>query len=101
MLSQFEIKGLSHNTGGGLVGNTMRVAPKGLSLNIDWNAWKWLPIFELIQQAGDVPIGDMRRTFNLGVGLVVIASKAEADRILSHLKTLNEPCWVIGEVVEA
>lgn len=99
MLQRFEIKGLAHNTGGGLVGNTMRVIPKGLQLKIDWDAWQWLPIFEIIQKAGDVPIEDMRRTFNLGIGLVIVASPLEADCIGAHLKTIGEPYWHIGEVI--
>ncbi len=101
MLQRFQIKGLAHITGGGLVANTLRVVPKGLQLKIDWHAWKWLPIFEMIQQEGDVPIEDMRRTFNLGIGLVMIASPSEADRIGTHLKTLGETFWHIGEVAPA
>jgi len=99
MFQYFEIKGLAHITGGGLVSNTMRILPKGLSLKIDWNAWPWPPIFDLIQTEGQVPIEDMRRTFNLGVGLVIIASPAETDRIAAHLTTLGEKFWHIGEVV--
>ncbi len=101
MLSQFEIKGLSHITGGGLVANTLRVVPKGLALNIDWQAWTWLPIFELIQQAGSVPTEDMRRTFNLGIGLVMIVSKTEAERVMTHLTAIGERHWLIGEVISA
>jgi phosphoribosylformylglycinamidine cyclo-ligase len=98
MLSQYELKGLSHITGGGLVGNTMRVVPKGLELRVDWSAWKRLPIFDLIQKEGDVPEADMRRTFNLGIGLIVIVSKNEADRISAHLKTVGESHYFIGEI---
>ncbi|MBC8043758.1 MAG: phosphoribosylformylglycinamidine cyclo-ligase, partial [Rhizobacter sp.] len=64
MLSQFEIKGLSHITGGGLTGNTMRVVPKGLQLKVDWQAWPVPPIFEMIVREGNVPIEDARRTLN-------------------------------------
>ncbi len=101
MLSQFEIKGLSHITGGGLVANTLRVLPKGLALNIDWQAWTWLPIFEIIQRAGSVPTEDMRRTFNLGIGLVMIVSKTEAERVMAHLTAIGEAHWLIGEVISA
>ncbi len=101
MLSQFEIKGLSHITGGGLVANTMRVLPKGLALKIDWQAWTWPPIFEMIQRAGNVPTEDMRRTFNLGIGLVVIVSKTEASRAMAYLSSIGEPYWLIGEVISA
>ncbi|MCS6988800.1 MAG: phosphoribosylformylglycinamidine cyclo-ligase [Chloroherpetonaceae bacterium] len=101
MLRRFEIKGLAHITGGGLVGNAMRVIPKGLSLNIDWDSWSWPPIFEMIQKEGDVPLADMRRAFNLGIGLVIIASQPECDRIAAHLTTIGEKFWRIGEVVSA
>jgi phosphoribosylformylglycinamidine cyclo-ligase len=101
MFQHFKIKGLAHITGGGLLSNTMRIIPKGLGLKIDWKAWQWLPIFEMIQKEGEVPIEDMRRTFNLGIGLVIIASPIEVDRIAAHLKSLGEPFWHIGEVVSA
>jgi phosphoribosylformylglycinamidine cyclo-ligase len=101
MLSQFEIKGLSHITGGGLVANTMRVLPKGLALKIDWQAWTWPPIFEMIQREGNVPTEDMRRTFNLGIGLVVIVSKTEVSRVMAYLSSIGEPHWLIGEVISA
>jgi len=101
MLSQFEIKGLSHITGGGLVGNTMRIVPKGLSLKIDWQAWTWLPIFEMIQREGNVPTEDMRRTFNLGIGLVMIVSKMQVERVMAHLTSIGELHWLIGEVTAA
>jgi phosphoribosylformylglycinamidine cyclo-ligase len=101
LLSQFQIKGLSHITGGGLVGNTMRVVPKGLALNVNWKSFERPEIFKLIQSAGQVPEADMQRTFNLGIGLVIICSAAEADRISAHFKTVNEKHWIIGEVVTA
>lgn len=101
MLNWAKIKGLAHITGGGLIGNTMRIIPDGLKLNIDWEAWPNLPIFEMIQKDGNVPVEDMQRTFNLGIGLVIIADKAQADKIFSHLKTVNETPYLIGEVANA
>ncbi|NTV46098.1 MAG: phosphoribosylformylglycinamidine cyclo-ligase [Chlorobiales bacterium] len=101
MLDWAAIKGLSHVTGGGLVGNTMRVVPDGFKLKVDWKAWPSLPIFDMIQKNGTVPDEDMRRTFNLGIGLVIIASPSEADRIMSHLKSVGEKPYHIGEVVNA
>lgn len=99
LLSQYEIKGLAHITGGGLVSNTMRIIPKGLSLRIDWQAWTVPPIFQLIQQEGNVPDAEMRRTFNLGVGLVIVVSPREAELLLAHFQRIGEPAWLIGEVV--
>lgn len=101
MLDRFSVKGLSHITGGGIVGNTMRIVPKGLSLAIDWSGWRRPVIFDLIQQTGDVPEEDMRRAFNLGIGLVMVVAKTECDSVLAYLKARNERCVVMGEVARA
>jgi phosphoribosylformylglycinamidine cyclo-ligase len=99
LLPKFEIKGMSHITGGGLEGNTMRVIPKGLKLFVDWNAWERPWIFKLIQKTGNVPEEDMRRTFNLGVGLVLIVSRGEVDGIQAALRRKRERSFVVGEIV--
>jgi phosphoribosylformylglycinamidine cyclo-ligase len=101
LLSKFEIKGMSHITGGGIEGNTMRVVPKGLSLRIDWQSWKRPFLFELIQTAGNVPESDMRRTFNLGVGLIMIVSPKQASKVQASLRRKRERPFVIGEVVRS
>lgn len=98
LLTKFPIKAMAHITGGGIVGNTMRVVPKGLSLNIDWNAWERPAIFRLIQKAGDVPEVDMRRTFNLGAGLVMIVSLSAADKVIAALRKKGERPFIMGEV---
>jgi phosphoribosylformylglycinamidine cyclo-ligase len=96
---KYTVAGLSHITGGGIVGNTMRVIPKGLSLHIDWKGWERPPIFNLIQRCGKVPEEDMRRTFNLGIGLVMVVSQKESGGILHLMKKKGEECAIIGEVV--
>lgn len=93
------VKGMSHITGGGIVGNTMRIIPKGLKLKIDWFAWQRPFIYDLIQTAGRVPEYDMTRTFNLGVGLIFIVEKKNADRAVNRLRRLQEQPFVMGEVV--
>lgn len=93
------VHGLSHITGGGIEGNTMRVVPKKLGLKIDWKAWERPAIFRLIQQAGNVPEDDMRRTFNLGIGLILIVAAREADRVMAALEKKQERPFVMGEVV--
>ncbi len=93
------IHGLSHITGGGLEGNTMRVVPKSLALRIDWSAWERPALFSLIQRTGTVPEADMRRTFNLGVGLVLVVAKSGADAVLAALRRKRERPFVLGEVV--
>ncbi|MBI2619458.1 MAG: phosphoribosylformylglycinamidine cyclo-ligase [Ignavibacteriales bacterium] len=99
LLSRREIRGLSHITGGGIEGNTMRIVPKGLGLKIDWNSWERPALFRLIQTTGNVPEDDMRRTFNLGVGLILVASPSTADRLVAALKKKKEKPFVMGEIV--
>lgn len=99
LLERFDIHGLSHITGGGIIGNTMRVVPRGRNLNIDWESWQRPSIFRLIKQLGEVPEGDMRRTFNLGIGLIMIVPQRSVDGVLSFLKKRRETGIVMGEVV--
>ncbi len=93
--------GFSHVTGGGLEGNTRRVLPDGLDIAVDYGAWSRPGLFRLIQEAGDVPEDDMRRTFNLGVGLVAIVPEAKKSRAKTVLGALGEPAFEIGRVVAA
>ncbi len=93
------LNALSHITGGGILGNTKRVIPDGLNLNIDWTSWDSLPIFELIQKTGNISDEEMRYVFNIGIGLIAVSSKENADRILEIAKSLNEKAIVIGEVI--
>ena len=95
-----EVHAFAHITGGGIVGNTSRVIPEGLSLEISWKRWNRPLLFQLIQSTGDVPEEDMRRTFNLGVGLVIIAAKDAAEKIMKKLRKDGEKPFLIGEVVQ-
>ncbi|MCB0282904.1 MAG: phosphoribosylformylglycinamidine cyclo-ligase [Calditrichae bacterium] len=98
-ISKFQIKGISHITGGGIVGNTSRVLPEGLKLQVDWGSWHTLPIFDLIQETGSVPVKDMRRTFNLGIGLIFIVDPDQADELTGWLNNNNEKAWKIGSII--
>jgi phosphoribosylformylglycinamidine cyclo-ligase len=93
------VNGMSHITGGGIIGNTMRIIPKGLKLKIDWLAWQRPFLYDLIQSVGQVPEYDMIRTFNLGIGLVFVVDKKNVDAVLRTLKAQKEGPVVIGEVV--
>jgi phosphoribosylformylglycinamidine cyclo-ligase len=93
------IHGLSHITGGGIEGNTMRVVPNGLTLRVDWTAWERPTIFNLIKRVGDVPEEDMRRTFNLGVGLIVVVDRKGVDVVVNALKRKKEKPIILGEIV--
>lgn len=97
-VSKFKINSISHITGGGIIGNTKRVVPGKFSIEIDWNAWKRPFIFELIKNNGNVSESDMRRTFNLGIGLVFIIDKIISDRFISFLKMKKETAFIIGSI---
>lgn len=97
---QSGVHAFAHVTGGGIAGNTARVIPKQLTIRIDWAAWTVPPLFTLIRKYGSVPEPDMRRTFNLGIGLVIVAARSSADRLVRSLRAAGEEPVVIGEVVK-
>ncbi|MDP2208001.1 MAG: phosphoribosylformylglycinamidine cyclo-ligase [Bacteroidota bacterium] len=92
-----DVHAIAHITGGGIKNNTMRLIPKGLELEIDWFGWDRYPIFNLIQRLGEVPEEEMRRTFNLGIGLVIVVSKRGSENILKNLIDINEQPIIIGQ----
>lgn len=96
LVEQQIIAGISHITGGGIVGNTNRILPAGMSLNIDWDSWEVPAIFKLIQSEGRVTDQEMRHVFNLGAGMLLIANKEHANSILLQLGELDP--FVIGSV---
>jgi phosphoribosylformylglycinamidine cyclo-ligase len=95
------IKGLAHITGGGLIENTPRALPERLVADFDWNAWARPAVFEWLQSTGGVPEDDMRRTFNLGVGLALIVEPAQADRVIAGLAAAGEKAFSIGRLARA
>ncbi|HUI10144.1 MAG TPA: phosphoribosylformylglycinamidine cyclo-ligase [Bacteroidota bacterium] len=99
LMARFDIRGLSHITGGGIVGNTNRILPRGRSLRIRWDAWQRPPLFALIQRTAGVPEDDMRRTFNLGIGMVLVVPGAQAGAVVKYLGRRKEPALVIGDVL--
>tara|TARA_Y100001970_G_scaffold5943_1_gene6704 strand:+ start:15494 stop:16486 length:993 start_codon:yes stop_codon:yes gene_type:complete len=97
-LGQGWLLGLSHITGGGLEGNTYRVLSEEQKLKVDWDAWEWPPIFKLIKDVGNVPTSDMKRSFNLGMGMVMIIEKENITKAETYLKEKKEPYCILGEV---
>jgi len=94
------IKGLAHITGGGLTDNIPRILPEGVSVRVERGMWPVLPIFKLMQEIGNVSDAEMFRTFNMGVGMVIISSAQAAGTIKAHLKERGESVYEIGRVVE-
>ena len=96
-----DLRGLAHITGGGLVENVPRILPPGLGVAIHPGSWPMPPLFTWLQRTGSVPDDDMRRAFNLGVGLVAVVPPAQVDAALAILRDSSLPgdAWPIGEVV--
>ena len=101
LLGRFDIHGLSHITGGGLTENIIRVVPDGLGLHIDASAWPRPAVFDWLQREGGVSDAEMWRTFNCGIGFVVIAAVADAAAVAAELDAAGLPNWPVGEVVAA
>ena len=95
------LKGAAHITGGGLTDNVPRVLPAGCAVEIKVSSWPKQPIFELLQQVGNIPEDDFRRTFNLGIGMVLVVASAKIGFVSQKLKKLREPFHQIGHVVAA
>ncbi len=92
------VHAIAHITGGGLPGNVVRVLPPGLQVRLT-PSWPAPPIFAFLRKAGGLDDEEMRRVFNLGVGMVVFAQAKDAQRTVSAFQEAGEPAWVIGEVV--
>jgi len=95
------IKGLAHITGGGLIENPPRAIAKGLEARFDWNAWLLPPVFQWLQAEGGVADHELRRTFNCGVGLVLVVEPDELPDVLEGLVRVGEDAFVCGELARA
>jgi phosphoribosylformylglycinamidine cyclo-ligase len=98
LLREHRIKGLAHITGGGIPGNLPRVLPEGKRAWIRRRSWTVPPLFELIRRFGSVSQAEMDRTFNNGIGMILVVGKNEAGGIERALKKMAEPYAVIGEI---
>jgi phosphoribosylformylglycinamidine cyclo-ligase len=92
------VHGLAHITGGGLSDNIPRVLPEGLQVRLDRNAWPRDPVFDWLQATGNISDAEMYRTFNCGIGMVVIVPAEQADAALALLRAAGESAQVIGSV---
>ena len=93
------LRGAAHITGGGITDNTPRMLPKDLAISIDTAAWRIPPIFEVLRRVGNIPEADYRRTFNLGVGMILAVPARGAARAEAILDKAGESAFRIGAVV--
>ncbi len=92
------IKGCAHITGGGLIENPPRAIAEGLEAEFDWNAWPLPPVFAWLQEQGGVADHELRRTFNCGVGLILIVAPEDAPEVLEGLLAAGEDAFVCGQL---
>ena len=97
-LGQFTLKGMAHITGGGITDNLPRVLPEGVEAVIDLGAWSLPPVFQWLQRAGPVAPEEMLRTFNCGVGMLVVVAEADAEAVSRCLREAGETVFSIGHI---
>ena len=95
---KLSIKALSHITGGGIIGNTKRVIPEGLKIKIHWGKWEIPPVFKLIQETGKITSEEMRKVFNLGIGLIAVVPPEEAEMAMQVAFAQKEVANIVGEI---
>ena len=98
ILKNYSIHGMVHNTGGGFIDNIPRVLPKGYKATLQAGSWPVPPIFNFLEEKGEVPRSEMYRTFNMGIGLLAIVDEKSADDICHHFEALGEKPFIIGEI---
>ncbi len=100
LIKDLPIQGLAHITGGGIIDNISRIIPKACNIALYKDSWEKPPIFDFLQKAGKISDNEMLRTFNTGIGLVVIVPDKVAQDISLRLNGMDEKAWIIGEMVE-
>ncbi|HEV2175845.1 MAG TPA: phosphoribosylformylglycinamidine cyclo-ligase [Terriglobia bacterium] len=93
------LRGLVHVTGGGITENTPRILPAGCAAEIRLGSWPVLPVFDLIARRGRVPEQDMLRTFNMGLGMLLVVAKRDLDRVSAALQKKLEKFWLVGRII--
>ncbi|MDT8421110.1 MAG: phosphoribosylformylglycinamidine cyclo-ligase [Desulfuromonadales bacterium] len=100
LMRDFSIKGVAHITGGGLLENLPRTLPKHCKAILARDSWKKPAIFELLREGGQIEESEMYRTFNYGIGMVIVVPAAEAEDILFRLSGLEEKAYLVGEIAQ-
>jgi phosphoribosylformylglycinamidine cyclo-ligase len=99
LLERDKVRALAHITGGGFPGNIPRVLPEGLGARLRRGSWEVPPLFRLIQRGGGVPDEEMERTFNMGLGMIVVVSPGDLHEVEHSLERRGEVSFVVGSVV--
>lgn len=100
LLSKYDIKAIAHITGGGVIENITRVIPKGLGIDIEKNSWEKPAIFKMIENFNSIDERELHKSFNMGVGLVLIVDNEKAKEITKYINTTEKNAYIIGKVVD-
>ncbi|WP_455596152.1 AIR synthase-related protein, partial [Acinetobacter pecorum] len=98
LLKHVDVHAMAHITGGGLPGNLPRVLPNGAQALVNESSWEWPELFKLLQREGGVEQFEMYRTFNCGVGMVLVVDAADADKTVELLNKFGEKAWAMGQI---
>ena len=99
LMEEVSVKGLAHITGGGISENIPRVLPDGLAAEIDTATWRQGPVFDFLQEHGNIETDEMRRTFNCGIGMIVVVNPGDAGETISVLEDAGETAWQVGRII--
>ena len=97
-MSEFEVHGLVHVTGGGFAGNVPRILPQGVRARIDPEAWPRPGVYAWIQPLAELPEAEMLRVFNCGIGMILVVPKEQSEDIIHRLQSLGERAYPIGKI---
>ena len=93
-----DVHGLAHITGGGIPGNLARVLPAGTDAIVDAGSWPWPPLFRVLMRGGQVSRDEMRRVFNLGIGMIAVVARDDVETVIRAAERTQVPAWLIGEI---
>ena len=100
LLKDLPIHGIAHITGGGISDNIVRIVPQACSILIREESWDIPPIFSFLQQAGNISAKEMARTFNMGIGMILIVPDYSVVDVVQRIEAMNEHAFVIGEILD-
>ena len=98
LMRRVPVHALAHITGGGITENLPRVLPRGMAADIDLGAWQRPAVFEWLKEQGQVAVGEMLKTFNCGIGMIVCVAPADESNTLELLRAAGEQAWTLGEI---
>ena len=98
VLNHVDVHGMVHVTGGGFIENIPRILPDNLGVDVNLNSWPQLDLFKFIQDKGNIETVEMYKTFNMGIGFIMIVDKNDVDKTLEAIESTGEKAYVIGQV---